>query len=99
MRKTYQGKSQSPVAWRAGGRETNLLKSLDSLIFEMGASLQAVAQTNAEVAPKVSSPFLGPVRQRRGFGWKRWSRQWMETHLGLFKGYRVQRPRLKALPA
>ena len=46
-RKTYQGKSQSPVARRAGGRETNLLKPLDSLICGMGASLQAVAQANA----------------------------------------------------
>src|SRR5438477_13078215 len=55
-RETYQGKSQSPVARRAGGRETNLLKPLDSLIFGMGASLQAVAQANAQVAPKVKSP-------------------------------------------
>ena len=46
-RETYQGKSQSPVARRAGGRETNLLKPLDSLIHGMGASLQAVAQANA----------------------------------------------------
>src|SRR5215475_3828569 len=36
-RKTYQEKSQSPVARRAGGRETNLLKPLDSLIRGMGA--------------------------------------------------------------
>jgi hypothetical protein len=42
-RQTYQGKSQSPVARSAGGRETNLLKPLDSLICGMGASLQAVA--------------------------------------------------------
>ena len=50
-RQTYQGKSQSPVARRAGGRETNLLKPLDSLICGMGARLQAVAQANAQVAP------------------------------------------------
>jgi hypothetical protein len=55
-RETYQGKSQSPVARSAGGRETNLLKPLDSLICGMRASLQAVAQANAQVAPKVSSP-------------------------------------------
>ena len=55
-RETYQGKSQSPVARRAGGRETNLLKPLDNLILGMGASLQAVAQANASVASKVSSP-------------------------------------------
>jgi RNA-directed DNA polymerase len=41
------------------------------------------------------------ARTRRGFGWKRWSRQWLYTHLGMFKDYRVQRPRRapKALPA
>jgi RNA-directed DNA polymerase len=41
------------------------------------------------------------ARKRRGFGWKRWSRQWLYKHLGLFKDYRVQRPRQvpKALPA
>src|SRR5262245_24167443 len=40
------------------------------------------------------------ARNRKGFGWKRWSRQWLYQHLGLFKDYRVQRPRQrpKALP-
>jgi RNA-directed DNA polymerase len=40
-------------------------------------------------------------RQRRGFGWKRWSRQWLYENLGLFKGYRVRRCQQlpKALPA
>jgi hypothetical protein len=66
-KETYQGKSQSPVARRAGGRETNLLKPLDSLICGMGASLQAVAQANAQVAPKVSSPG-GRACNREGEG-------------------------------
>jgi RNA-directed DNA polymerase len=41
------------------------------------------------------------ARKRRGFGWKRWSRRWLYTQLGLFKEYRVQRPRRapKVLPA
>jgi RNA-directed DNA polymerase len=41
------------------------------------------------------------ARKRKGFGWKRWSRQWLYKHLGLFKDYRVQRPRQmpKVLPA
>src|SRR3954453_17393308 len=40
------------------------------------------------------------ARQRRGFGWRRWSRQWLYEGLGLFNGYRVRRyePRLKASP-
>jgi hypothetical protein len=66
-RKTSQGISQSPVARRAGGRETNLLKPLDSLILGMGASVQAVAQANAQVAPKVSSPG-GRACNREGEG-------------------------------
>jgi RNA-directed DNA polymerase len=39
------------------------------------------------------------ARKRRGFGWKRWRRQWLYQRLGLFNNYRVHRPRLKALPA
>ena len=40
------------------------------------------------------------ARQRRGFGWRRWSRRWLYDGLGLFNGYRVRRyqPRLKASP-
>ncbi len=30
------------------------------------------------------------ARNRPGFGWKRWSREWLYTRLGLFKDYRVQ---------
>ena len=66
-RQTYQGKSQSPVARSAGGRETNSLKPLDSPIVRMGASVQAVAQANASVAPKVSSP-RGRACNREGEG-------------------------------
>jgi RNA-directed DNA polymerase len=36
--------------------------------------------------------------KRSGFGWKRWSRRWLYTHLGLFSGYRVHRSQQKALP-
>ena len=68
-RETYQGKSQSPVARRAGGRETNLLKPLDSLICGMGASLQAVAQANAQVAPKVRSPEAEPATVKAKAVW------------------------------
>ena len=39
------------------------------------------------------------ARKLRGFGWKRWSRRWLDEELGLCNDYRVQRPRRKALPA
>ena len=41
---------------------------------------------------------LANSRQRRGFGWKRWSRRWLYDALGLFDDYRV-RPRAKVVPA
>jgi RNA-directed DNA polymerase len=41
---------------------------------------------------------LRRARKRRGFGWKRWSRQWLYQRLGLCNNYRVHRPWLKALP-
>jgi RNA-directed DNA polymerase len=41
------------------------------------------------------------ARNRRGFGWKRWSRRWLYDELGLFNHYRVRRPSSmpKVLPA
>jgi len=33
---------------------------------------------------------LNRARQRKGFGWKRWSSQWLYEDLGLFDDYRVR---------
>ena len=30
------------------------------------------------------------ARKRRGFGWRRWSREWLYNVLGLFHGYRIR---------
>jgi RNA-directed DNA polymerase len=44
---------------------------------------------------------LARARKRPGFGWKRWSRQWLYDDLGLFGDYRIRRyvPRSKGAPA
>ena len=39
------------------------------------------------------------ARKGSGFGWKRWSRDWIYSKLGLFNGYRVRWPETKARPA
>ena len=36
--------------------------------------------------------------KRRGFGWNRWSTEWLYATLGLFNGYRV-RVDLRSPPA
>jgi RNA-directed DNA polymerase len=40
------------------------------------------------------------ARQRKGFGWKRWSSEWIHAELGLFSDYRIRyrNPVTKALP-
>ena len=50
-----EARARSLVAWMAGRRETNDLKPIDRVIVRMAASHRAVAQANAQVAPKVSS--------------------------------------------
>jgi RNA-directed DNA polymerase len=42
---------------------------------------------------------MGRAQKRKGFGWKRWSRQSLYETLGLFNGYQVRRPMLKVAPA
>ena len=32
------------------------------------------------------------AREQTGFGWKRWSREWLYGRLGLYKDYRLLRP-------
>lgn len=39
------------------------------------------------------------ARKRGGFGWKRWSTQWLYANLGLFNGYRIRRALPKVSPA
>ena len=39
------------------------------------------------------------ARKRKGFGWTRWSTQWLYANLGLFNDYRVRRALPKVSPA
>jgi RNA-directed DNA polymerase len=39
------------------------------------------------------------ARKRKGFGWKRWSIQWLYEDLKLFNSYGVRRPPTKVAPA
>ena len=43
--------------------------------------------------------FSGLTRHRQGFGWTRWSRDWLYETLGLFNGYRAVRLAPKVAPA
>jgi RNA-directed DNA polymerase len=67
--------------------------------FAVGHSSECFSFIKDWVEKKVRR-HMGRSRNRRGFGWKKWSRQWLYENLGLFNGYRVrQRPPAKASPA
>jgi RNA-directed DNA polymerase len=66
--------------------------------FAMGHSSRCFAFIRDWVEKKIRS-HLARACQRRGFGWKRWSREWLYETLGLFNQYRVSyRPSPTAVP-
>jgi RNA-directed DNA polymerase len=67
--------------------------------FAVGHSSECFSFIKDWVEKKIRR-HMGRSRNRRGFGWKRWSRHWLYEELKLFNGYRVRRALVpKALPA
>jgi len=56
--------------------------------FAIGHSSRCFSYIRRWVEKKIRR-HLARACQRRGFGWKRWSRDWLYGTLGLFSGYRV----------
>jgi RNA-directed DNA polymerase len=67
--------------------------------FRIGNSSRCFGMVRDWVGKKIRRHLMRS-RQRDGMGWKRWSRQWIYSSLGLFNDYRLRRPALrKAMPA
>ena len=66
--------------------------------FAVGHSSECFSFVKDWVEKKIKR-HMQRARNRQGFGWTRWSREWTYNTLGLFKGYRVVRSALKAVPA
>lgn len=56
--------------------------------FRVGHSSKCFGYVKDWVEKKIRRHLMR-ARQRRGFGWKRWSRAWLYEQLGLFANYRV----------
>jgi RNA-directed DNA polymerase len=67
--------------------------------FAVGHSSRCFSMVKDWVEKKVRRHLMR-ARKRRGFGWKRWSSEWLYGTLGVFNAYRVLRmaPRAKVLP-
>src|SRR5471032_3234487 len=59
--------------------------------FAVGHSSECFSFIKDWVEKKIRR-HMGRAQNRKGFGWKRWSRQWMYESLRLFNSYRVRRP-------
>jgi RNA-directed DNA polymerase len=66
--------------------------------FAIGHSSECFAFIQDWVEKKIRRHMMR-ARNRKGFGWTRWSRQWLYITLRLFNRYRVYRPTRKAAPA
>jgi RNA-directed DNA polymerase len=66
--------------------------------FAVGHSSACFSFIKDWVEKKVRRHMLR-ARKRKGFGWKRWSRQWLYETLKLFNSYRVRRSEPKVAPA
>jgi RNA-directed DNA polymerase len=65
--------------------------------FAVGNSSECFSFIKDWVEKKVRRHMMR-ARKRQGFGWKRWSRQWLYETLRLFNSYRVRRPMPKVVP-
>ena len=63
--------------------------------FAVGHSSECFSFIKDWVEKKVRRQ-LAHAQKRKGFGWERWSRQWLYDTLGLFNSYRVRRDRPKS---
>jgi len=58
--------------------------------FAVGHSSRCFSFIRQWVEKKVRRHLMR-ARGQRGFGWKRWSTEWLQDKLGIFNGYRVRR--------
>ena len=79
--------------------EAILLRHHSSPTLPVGHSSRCFSYIRDWVEKKIRC-HLARARQRQGFGWKRWSREWLYGPLGLFHEYRVvyQPPSWAAAP-
>jgi len=96
LKAVFRRYRSQPVEWVIG--EINPVLRGWVNYFAVGHSSECFKFIQTSVEKKVRRHLMH-ARQRKGFGWKRWSRQWLYENLKLFNGYKVRRPQSKVVPA
>ena len=88
LKEIFQRYVSQPVEW--------VIKLINPILrgwvhyFAVGDSSRCFSYIKLWVEKKIRRHLMR-VRKRTGFGWKRWSKQWLYNTLGLFNEYRVVR--------
>jgi len=96
LKAVFRRYRSQPVEWVIGEINPVLRGWVNH--FAVGHSSECFKFIQNWVEKKVRRHLMH-ARQRKGFGWKRWSRQWLYENLKLFNGYKVWRPQPKVAPA
>ncbi|WP_264374788.1 MULTISPECIES: group II intron reverse transcriptase/maturase [unclassified Wolbachia] len=67
--------------------------------FRIGNSSRSFHYVKHWVEKKIRRNLMKARKARKGFGWKRWSREWIYKTLGLYSDYRIRYYIPKASPA
>jgi RNA-directed DNA polymerase len=68
------------------------------LVFAVGHASECFGYIQDWVEKKIRRHLMR-ARKRKGFGWTRWSRQWLYETLKLFSSYKVRWLQPKVAPA
>jgi RNA-directed DNA polymerase len=98
LREIFRRKASQPVSW--------VIELINPILrgwvnyYAVGHSSRCFAFIEDWVNKKIRRHLMR-ARQRKGFGWKRWSTEWLYQTLGLFNGYRTRyyEPSPKVAPA
>ena len=87
-----RGEASQHVNWRL----KNLMEKINPILrrsvnyFRVGHSSHCFGMVKHWVETKIRRHLMR-ARERTGFGWKRWSREWLYDRLGLFNDYKLRR--------
>jgi len=98
LREIFRGHVSQPVV--------KLIEAINPILrgwvnyFRVGHSSRCFAVIKDWVEKKIRRHLMR-ARNRKGYGWNRWSREWLYGQLGLFNDYQVRysRPEPKVAPA
>lgn len=87
IREIFKHSKSHPVGWVI--EQINPILRGWTNYFRVGNSAKCFGELRYWVEKKIRRHLMRS-RQRKGFGWKRWSSEWIYRKLGLFNDYKIR---------